>query len=93
MSQESEPTSTAKKTPADVRQLILSAGSRPFVVEFTKRSTGALRTMRAKLGPHKGGQKSLDMGRNGLLAVIDLDAGGWRSIPLDAVTSFRFLKG
>jgi hypothetical protein len=76
-------------TPSAIKDLILSVGDAEFIVVFRKRTTGATRTMRAKLGTHRGGQKSMAMERDNLLPVIDLEANGWRAIPLDSVVALK----
>ena len=59
-----------------------------FSVEFTKRTTGERRKMQCRLGVKKhlkGGTKAYDAKSKGLITVYDLQAKGYRSIPVDAV--------
>ena len=62
------------------------AGDTIFSVCFTKRSTGEVREMRCRLGTTNklhGGELTYDKEEKKLLPVWDVDAEGWRSIPLD----------
>ncbi len=59
-----------------------------FSVEFVKRSTGELRTMTARLGVRKhlqGSKKAFNPAQHNLLTVFDMDAKGYRSIPVEAI--------
>ena len=59
-----------------------------FSVEFIKRSTGELRKMTCRLGVKKhlkGGSKAYNPKKHNLLTVFDMQAKGYRSIPVDAV--------
>lgn len=59
-------------------------------VRFTKRSNGELRTMRCRVGVKKhlkGGAKSYSAKAHNLLTVFDMDARGYRTIPVDGVVS------
>jgi hypothetical protein len=76
-------------SPAAIKERILAVGDEAFEVVFRKRTTGALRSMRAKLGAYKGGAKSMKMANDNLLPVIDTEAGDWRAINLDGVVSLR----
>ena len=61
-----------------------------FSVQFVKRSTGELRTMKARLGVRKalkGGTKAYDPSKKNLLSVYDMEAQGYRSIPAENVIS------
>ena len=61
-----------------------------FGVEFVKRTTGELRKMKCRLGVKKhlkGGTQAYDAKSKGLLPVFDMEAKGYRSIPVDAVQS------
>lgn len=61
-----------------------------FAVTFTKRSTGELRHMRCRTGVKKhlkGGIRAYNPNEHKLLPVFDMDAGGYRSIPIDAIKS------
>jgi hypothetical protein len=61
-----------------------------FEVIYRKRTTGARRTMRCKLGPHRGDKKSYDMERANILPVLSLDDGGARrSIDLTSVIRLK----
>jgi len=59
-----------------------------FYVEFIKRSTGELRKMRCRLGVKKylnGGMRAYNPAKKNLLGVFDMDARGYRSIPLEGI--------
>ena len=59
-----------------------------FSVEFIKRSNGELRKMVCRLGVKKhlcGGDKAYDAKHHNLLTVFDMEKGGYRSIPVDAI--------
>lgn len=59
-----------------------------FGVQFIKRSTGELRTMRARVGVRKalrGGVSAYNAASKNLLTVYDMDAKGYRSIPVENV--------
>jgi hypothetical protein len=61
-----------------------------FSVEFIKRTDGNLRRMICRLGVKKhlkGGAASCDTKAHNLLTVFDMEKGGYRSIPVDAVQS------
>ena len=61
-----------------------------FSVEFIKRTTGERRKMLCRTGVKKhlkGGDKAYNAASKGLLTVYDLQAKGYRSIPVDAVVS------
>ena len=66
----------------------LVSDGRIFSVEFIKRSTGELRIMTARTGVKKhlqGGLKSYNPAQHNLLTVFDMDAKGYRSIPVEAI--------
>ena len=66
----------------------LVSDGRIFSVEFIKRSTGELRTMTDRVGVKKhlqGGTKSYNPAQHNLLTVFDMDARGYRSIPIESV--------
>ena len=68
----------------------LVADGRIFGVSFIKRSTGELRHMRARVGVKshlRGGKKGYDAEVKNLLTVFDVDANGYRSIPLEGIQS------
>lgn len=61
-------------------------------VTFVKRGDGTTRRMLCRTGVTKGvtGRgASYDARSRGLLPVYDVQAGGWRSIPADAVVEVR----
>ena len=61
-----------------------------FSVEFIKRTDGSLRHMVCRLGLKKhlrGGSAAYDAKEHDLLTVFDMEKGGYRSIPVDAVRS------
>lgn len=68
------------------------AGATLFGVEFIKRSDGSLRRMVCRLGVAKGvtgeGRK-FDPLSKGLLGVYDIQAGGYRMVPLEGVQVLR----
>lgn len=66
-----------------------------FGVEFINRTTGEARKMQARIGVTKhlkGGAKKFDDASKNLLIVFSMDANGYRSIPIDAITSLS-VKG
>ena len=68
----------------------LVADGKFFSVSFINRTTGELRTMQArmKVTKHlKGGVKRYDDKSKNLLTVFSVDAGGYRSIPIDTITA------
>ena len=70
----------------------LVSDGRIFSVEFIKRSTGELRTMTARIGVKKhlnGGYKSYNPGQHNLLTFFDMDAKGYRSIPVEAIQRLK----
>jgi hypothetical protein len=59
-----------------------------FSVEFIKRSNGELRKMVCRMGVKKhlkGGKKAYSTKARNLLTVFDMQAKGYRSIPVDAI--------
>lgn len=59
-----------------------------FAVEFIKRTDGSLRRMVCRLGVKKhlkGGGVAYDTKAHNLLTVFDMEKGGYRSIPVEAV--------
>lgn len=59
-----------------------------FHVKFVKRTTGELRKMLCRTGVKKGtvgGSMGYDPREHGLLPVYDMEAQGFRSIPIDAL--------
>lgn len=59
-----------------------------FGVEFVKRTDGALRSMVCRTGVTKGthgGSMGYNPADHGLLSVYDMEAKGFRSIPVDAI--------
>jgi len=69
---------------------IMEAGNngRFFSVRFIKRSNGAERFMNCRLGVTKhlkGGNKAYDDKAHNLVTVYDLQAEGYRCIPLESI--------
>jgi len=61
-----------------------------FAVEFIKRTDGTLRRMVCRLGVRKhlrGGTAPYSAKEHNLLTVFDMEKGGYRSIPVEAVQS------
>ena len=59
-----------------------------FSLVFIKRSTGTERHMTCRLGVTKhlrGGNRAYDPAQHNLLNVFDMDAKGYRSIPVEAI--------
>lgn len=59
-------------------------------VEFIKRTDGTRRVLNCRLGVKsklRGGKPKYDAAEKGLVVVFDMQAGEYRSIPLDAVLS------
>lgn len=72
--------------PENIPELV--SDGKVFAVEFIKRSTGALRKMRCRVGVRshlKGGAKRYDANAKRLLTVFDMEAKGYRSIPLEGI--------
>ena len=66
-----------------------------FTVEFIKRTTGELRTMRCRRGVRRnltGKGMAYDALSYALMTVWDVDKGGYRSIPLDRLVRLRMGK-
>lgn len=75
-----------------VGEFLYSLKGKFFTVEFTKRSTGERRVMRATTNYQSklaGGEAKYDFGEKKLIPVWDMEAQGFRSIPLDAVIEIR----
>tara|TARA_R110002074_G_scaffold402332_1_gene607507 strand:+ start:14955 stop:15476 length:522 start_codon:yes stop_codon:yes gene_type:complete len=63
-----------------------------FHVEFIKRSTGELRKMRCRIGVKKhlkGGGKAYSTKAKQLLTVFDMEANGYRSIPVEGIRTLQ----
>ncbi len=76
-------------TPLNIRNLqnLVSDGA-IFYVEFIKRTTGERRMMRCRTGVKKhlkGGVMAYNSVSKGLLSVFDMNAKGYRSIPVEAI--------
>ena len=86
--EESEkPTFTPKVKRTDLLKLF---GNKIVNVTFTKRTTGAIRSMNCRLGVTsklKGGAKSFSDKDKGLLTVYDMVKQAYRSIPLESIKS------
>lgn len=75
-----------------VKKIKRSMG-RFFTIVFTKRTTGESRTMTCRLGVKKhlkGGPRAYDPEKLGLLIVWEAKSSEYKSIPMDAITEFRF---
>lgn len=73
---------------ANLKNLV-STGS-IFSVKFIKRTTGELRSMTCRMGVQKhlkGGAKAFNDKSKDLLTVFDMQAKGYRSIPVDGIQS------
>ena len=73
---------------AKVHQFLRSLNGKFFTVEFTKRSTGEVRIMRATTNYESklaGGDLGYDANEKALIPVWDLEKKAFRSIPTDAV--------
>jgi len=89
-SEQSEATSTPGFTLNNLYKL--AADGKIFQVEFIKRTTGELRKMKCRLGVKKylrGGKKTFSPKDKQLLTVFDMEAKGYRSIPVEGI---RLLK-
>ncbi len=78
---------TNQFTYANIKKLC--SDGKVFSVTFIKRTTGKPRTMNCRLGVTKhlkGGVKSFTDAQKQLLTVFDMNAKGYRSIPLEAIT-------
>jgi hypothetical protein len=74
-------------TAADV---IGRSAGKIVTVEFVKRTDGTVRKMNCRLGVKsklRGGEQKYDPASKGLAVVFDMQAGEYRSIPLDSVLS------
>lgn len=81
-----------KITAAKAAEMLTSTEGKIFSVKFIKRSTGELREMVARTGVKahlKGGDAAYKFSEKSLLPVYDLQAKGYRSIPLDAIVSLK----
>jgi len=73
-------------------ELLANTKGRIFSVKFVKRTDGQTRTMVARTGVKvhlKGGAAAYSFSANALLPVWDMQAKGYRSIPLDGIISLR----
>lgn len=89
-SEQAETTSTTGFTLNNLYKL--AADGKIFQVEFIKRTTGELRKIRCRLGVKKhlkGGKKTYSPKDKHLLTVFDMEAKGYRSIPVEGI---RLLK-
>ena len=80
-----------------IEELLRATKGKFFSVDFIKRTTGEKRTMTARLGVTKylkGGELGYDAKAKGLLPVYEVKAdgtdGGYKCIPLDAITEIKF---
>lgn len=82
------PTATRGFTLSNLGKLV--SDGKIFHIEFIKRTTGELRKMRCRLGVKKhlkGGNKKYDPTIKQLLTVFDMEAKGYRSIPVEGIRS------
>lgn len=79
----------AQPVPFNLKNLTkLVSDGQIFSVEFIRRSDGMLRKMRCRLGVRKhlkGGVNAYSPKEHDLLCVYDMEAQGYRSIPVDTV--------
>jgi len=78
-----------------VAEFIADTKGAEFTAVFIKRTTGAMRKMRASTefaSLLKGGVAKYDSKDKGLLVVQDLDKQEIRSIPVDSLVSIKFGK-
>jgi len=84
----SSPTTTSNFTLSNLNKLV--SDGKIFHIEFIKRTTGELRKMRCRLGVTKhlkGGTKKYNPKTKQLLTVFDMEARGYRSIPVEGICS------
>jgi hypothetical protein len=70
----------------------LGENGKIFTVTFIKRTTGEARTMNCRMGVTKhlkGGSKPYNDKDHGLITVWDLQAKGYRCIPLESITGIN----
>lgn len=82
-------------TPQEAVSFIQSSGGKIFAVEFTKRTTGELRTMQCRTGVYshlRGGPQAYNPDDHGLVVVFDMAKNSYRSIPIDGITRLK-IKG
>lgn len=81
-------------TPQFIEDIIKSTNGGIFGITFTKRTTGELRHMRARIGVKKG-LKGIGLPYHpknyNLMIVYDMQK-GYRAIPLDAVHRIKFIE-
>ncbi|CAB4149095.1 hypothetical protein UFOVP529_48 [uncultured Caudovirales phage] len=73
-------------------EMLAGTEGKIFSVKFVKRTTGEVREMVARTGVKahlKGGDAAYSFSAKSLLSVYDLQAKGYRSIPLDAIVSIK----
>jgi hypothetical protein len=82
-----------KITNIQAANLIANAkGDKFFTVTFNKRTTGEQRTMNCRKGVTKalqGGVAAYDFKERDLVCVYDVQAAGYRSIPLEGITEVK----
>lgn len=79
-------------TATEAAEMLTSTEGKIFSVVFVKRTTGELRTMVARTGVKahlKGGDAAYKFSAKSLLSVYDLQAKGYRAIPLEAIVSLK----
>lgn len=81
---------TATITREEAAKMLTESEGRIFTVTFIKRTTGEMRVMNARTGVKKhlrGGEAAYSFSEKMLLSVYDMQAAGYRCIPLEAIIS------
>lgn len=79
-------------TPTDIYDILRSSNGEIFSVTFTKRTTGELRKMVARIGVKKylkGGELGYNAKSRNLLPCFDMQKQAYRMIPVDAVHEIK----
>jgi len=79
-------------TATEAAAMLTSTEGKIFSVKFIKRTTGEIRQMVARTGVKahlKGGDAAYKFGDKALLSVYDVQAKGYRSVPLDGIVSLK----
>ena len=79
-------------TTQEIVRKILESNGHIFTVDFTKRLTGELRTMNARLGVKKhlsGGKLPYDPKENGVITCFDLQKNGYRNISIEGIRRIK----
>lgn len=83
---------TQQITQAQATQLLKATNGRFFRATFVKRTNGQERVLVGRTGVTKhltGGDKRYSFSAKNLLSVWDVQAKGYRTVPLDALISLR----